>query len=173
MVEHDAEEIYDKTILMCKRAIERAETVLAAEFGIARGFDVVDILDLASGIDAHRAYLYGGSFYTRYLGRAGRLAELSPNAHEAPVSCAPEFSPLFEAGTRLNGLNVWTPPIAAEFLNRSTDAETLSRIRENALAELCRSSFSQLVVCEPFAWRALSEIPAVARKLVYFWDILG
>jgi glycerol kinase len=29
MVEHDAEEIYDKTILMCKRAIERAEIALS------------------------------------------------------------------------------------------------------------------------------------------------
>jgi hypothetical protein len=147
-------------------------TVLAEELGIPRDFEVTDILDIASGIETRKAHIYGGSFYARFLGKSGRIEELSKNSHEILVPNTPEFRPLYDADRRLNGVNIWEAPLSPEYVNRHTDRVILDRIRDAALCEITRSSFGQLVVCEPFAYDCLREIGCASGKSVYFWDLM-
>jgi hypothetical protein len=147
-------------------------TALADELGVRRNFEVVDILDIAGSIESDRAFLYGGSFYARFLGKANRLTGLSKNSRETPISNSPEFLPLYNADKRLNGVNIWERPIGAEYLNLHSGAAMLEKIRDSALNEIRRSSFSQLIVCEPFAFNALREMGFAKGRMEYFWDVL-
>ncbi|MDR1516023.1 MAG: hypothetical protein LBS45_10020 [Synergistaceae bacterium] len=147
-------------------------TVLADELGIQRDFDVTDILDIASGINAQRAHIYGGSFYTRFLGKSTRIEALSQNTRERRVPNAPEFRPLYDADRRLNGVNIWESPIAPEYANRHTSADILGKIRDAAIKEINYTSAGQLVICEPFAYNELKGAGFAAGKLSYFWDLL-
>jgi hypothetical protein len=148
-------------------------TVLADELGIPRSFETADVLDIASGVDARRAYVYGGSFYSRFLGKSARLERLSQNQRETPVPNAPEFRPVYDADRRLNGINIWESPIAPEYANRHTDRGILEKIRDAALKEIGRVPFGQLVVCEPFAYSELRRIGYAPEHLAYFWDLLA
>jgi hypothetical protein len=147
-------------------------TALAEELGILRNFDVVDILDMADCIESDRAFLYGGSFYARFLGKSNRLADLSKNSRETPIPNSPEFLPLYNADKRLNGINIWERPIGPEYLNLHSGAEALGKIRDLALNEIKRSSFSQLIVCEPFAFNVLKKTGFAGGRMAYFWDVL-
>jgi hypothetical protein len=147
-------------------------TSLAEELGISRGFEVVDILDIAGSIESDGAFLYGGSFYARFLGKSNRLAGLSKNSIETPILNSPEFLPLYNADKRLNGINIWERPIGPEYLNLHSSAAMLEKIRGSALNEIRRSSFSQLIVCEPFAFNMLKETGFAGGRMKYFWDVL-
>ncbi|MDR1650433.1 MAG: hypothetical protein LBR87_01445 [Synergistaceae bacterium] len=147
-------------------------TVLADDLGIQRGFDVTDVLDAASGIETQRAHIYGGSFYTRFLGKSRRIEALSRNTREIPIPNAPEFRPLYDADRRLNGVGVWESPISSEYVNRHTDRDILDKIRGAALKEITFTPYDQLVICEPFAYSELRRIGYGAGKLAYFWDLL-
>jgi hypothetical protein len=147
-------------------------TVLTRELGISRDFDVVDILDMADSIESDRAFLYGGSFYARFLDRSNLLASLSKNSVETPIPNSPEFLPLYNADKRLNGINIWERPIGSEYLNLHSDAAMLEKIRDSALNEINRSSCSQLIVCEPFAYNMLRETGFAGARTEYFWDVL-
>ncbi len=146
---------------------------LADALGLARDFELVDILDCASAMEVDRAYIYGGSFYTRYLGRGPQLEQLTTNTYEIPVPNAPEFLPLYDADKRLNGITLFGAPICAEYVNTHTDKTVRERIRDNALDEIRRSSFAQLVVCEPFAYKELTDMGFAPGKLRYFLDVLA
>jgi len=159
-----------KKILTLSGQATYALTVLADEFELPRQFETVDILDVADGIEAKKAHVYAGSFYSRFLKKSHRLAELTPNQIETPVLNAPEFVPLFDADRRVNGLGIWASPICPEYAGYGDELGLLQGIRDAALAEIDRSSFSQLIVCDPFAYRELEKV--AAGKLVYFWNLL-
>ncbi|MDR1966970.1 MAG: hypothetical protein LBQ36_09690 [Synergistaceae bacterium] len=149
-----------------------ALTKLACELGISRGFEVADVLDIADAIDSEGAFLYGGSFYTRFLGASGRLAELSKNTREASVRSSPEFTPLYDADKRVNGINIWGAPIGPEYIYSRGGGGMLEKIRDAALDEIKRSSFSQLIVCEPFAYNTLKTSGFARGRTEYFWNVL-
>jgi hypothetical protein len=149
-----------------------ALTTLADELGISRSFDVVDVLDVAGSIETQKAYVYGGSFYTRYLRKSARLAELTRNSYERPVPNSPEFLPLYDADRRINGLNLWGSPIAPEYVNKHTPGGVLEKIRDAACDEIARSAASRLVICEPFAYNELSRIGRL-KGAEYFWSLLA
>lgn len=142
--------------------------VLAPAMGIEYGFEVVDILDIANGLECDRAYVYGGSFYTRYMGKAGRIAVLTANTTERPAGNAWEFQPAVMGDRRVNGMTIWQTPVCAEF-GRWQDY-TSEAILAAGIERINAIPHKQLLVCDPLAYCALNEEGVAGLR--YFWEAL-
>ena len=134
--------------------------------------EFISILDLAEGMNTEKAYIYGGSYFTRYAKKAATLNNLLVNTEETPLSSHPEFLPEVEGDKRKNIVGIWTPPLCAEYHTAGTSEMLKETIYTQSLATIEETSFKKLVVCDPFAWKALKEHGYPEEKMVYFADIL-
>ena len=141
-------------------------TVMAKELGISYDFEVQNILDIADGIKTNNAYVYGGSFYTRYLGMADRIMELTPNKNEQPIPNNWEFQPVYEGDARVNKVNKWEVPLCAEFLNTTEKTELASRIFYMAASRIAEIPHTQIVTLDIHAHKAVD-------KSLYYWELLS
>ena len=156
-------------------------TVLLPYLGLETDIEFISILDLAERFDAENAYIYGGSYLTRYVRKDGALNNLLVNTEEEPLLSAPEFLPELCADKRRNVVGIWTPPLCAEYntLAHSTDSEKAAdqkaleeQIYADSLAAIKEASFGTLLVCDPFAYKALQEHGYPKGKMVYYLDVI-
>lgn len=156
-------------------------TVLLPYLGLETDIEFISILDLAERFDAENAYIYGGSYLTRYVRKDGALNNLLVNTEEEHLLSAPEFLPELCADKRRNVVGIWTPPLCAEYntLAHSTDSEKAAdqkaleeQIYADSLAAIKEASFGTLLVCDPFAYKALQEHGYPKGKMVYYLDVI-
>lgn len=111
----------------------------------------------------------------------GALNNLLVNTEEETLLSAPEFLPELCADKRRNVVGIWTPPLCAEYntLAHSTDSQKAAdqkalqeRIYANSLAAIKEASFGTLLVCDPFAYKALQEYGYPKGKMVYYLDVI-
>lgn len=147
-------------------------STLLSYLDIETEISFVSILDLADSMDVEDAYIYGGSFFTRYLRKDRKLNELLTNTWEEPILSASEFLPELEADRRRNVVGIWTPPLCAELHPVGVQEGLVEKIYQQSLSAVKETAFKKLVVCDPFAWRALEQHGYPKEKRVYFTDIL-
>ncbi len=140
--------------------------------GLETDIEFLSILDLADRLETENAYLYGGSYFTRYLRMDRRLNELLSNTVETPILSCPEFLPEVEGDKRKNVVGIWTPPLCAEYHTAGMQNDMEETIYQNSLETISQTAFKRLVVCDPFAYKALKEHGYPSEKLVYFTDVL-
>ena len=156
-------------------------TVLLPYLGLETDIEFISVLDLAERFDAENAYIYGGSYLTRYVRKDGALNNLLVNTEEETLLSAPEFLPELCADKRRNVVGIWTPPLCAEYntLAHSTDSQKAAdqkalqeQIYADSLAAIKEASFGTLLVCDPFAYKALQEHGYPKGKMVYYLDVI-
>ena len=151
-------------------------TVLLPYLGLETDIEFISILDLAERFEAENAYIYGGSYLTRYVRKDGALNNLLVNTEEETLLSAPEFLPELCADKRRNVVGIWTPPLCAEYntLAHSTDSQKAlqEQIYADSLAAIKEASFGTLLVCDPFAYKALQEHGYPKGKMVYYLDVI-
>lgn len=173
-------------------------TALLRWLGLETDIEFLSILDLAQGFDTENAYLYGGSFFTRYLRKDAALNALLANTEEEPLPSAPEFLPEVDGDKRRNVVGIWTPPLCAEYhtlaqitAGKETAAQNASagqqdekpagiagqraleeQIYADSLALIGETAFGRLLVCDPFAWQALLHHGYPEKKMVYYLDVI-
>lgn len=146
--------------------------ILLPYLGMDTEIEFISILDLADSLEAENAYVYGGSYFTRYLRMESRLNSLLPNTAETPILSCPEFLPEVEGDKRRNVVGIWTPPLCAEYHTAGMPEGMEEKIYENSLNTISQTAFKKLIVCDPFAYKALKKHGYPAQKLLYFTDIL-
>lgn len=161
----------NKVITLCGQS-QYLFTSLLPYLDIETEIQFVSILDLAESFEAANAYIYGGSYFTRYLRKESVLNGLLVNTIEEPLLSAPEFLPELQADKRRNMVGIWTPPLAAEYHPVGLQEGMADKIYENSLNTIGNTAFKTLIVCDPFAWKVLQEKEYPASKMVYFTDIL-
>lgn len=173
-------------------------TVLLSYLGLETDIEFISILDLAECFDAENAYIYGGSYLTRYVRKDGALNNLLVNTEEEPLLSAPEFLPELCADKRRNVVGIWTPPLCAEYhtlaqitAGEETAAQNASagqqdekpagiagqraleeQIYAGSLALIGETAFGRLLICDPFAWQALLHHGYPEKKMVYYLDVI-
>lgn len=151
-------------------------TVLLSYLGLKTDIEFISILDLANSFAAKNAYIYGGSYFTRYVRKDGTLNELLVNTEEEPLLSAPEFLPELCADKRRNVVGIWTPPLCAEYHTLANNAGSQSEMEEkiyaDSLAVIEQTSFGILLVCDPFAYEVLQKHGYPAGKMVYYLDVI-
>lgn len=173
-------------------------TVLLRWLGLETDIEFLSILDLAQGFDTENAYLYGGSFFTRYLRKDAALNALLANTEEEPLPSAPEFLPEVDGDKRRNVVGIWTPPLCAEYhtlaqitAGEETAAQNASagqqdekpagiagqraleeQIYADSIALIGETAFGRLLVCDPFAWQALLHHGYPEKKMDYYLDVI-
>lgn len=146
-------------------------TTLCDKLGIRHDLHVESILSLCGSLAVNKGYLYGGSFFTRYLRMDGLLNRLSGVPGERDVPNSWEFVPLVQGGKRTNRVTIWQAPVSAEYVPFGAQQEILEKIYEAGVEEIHRASHRQLVVCDPYAYDALVK-HGCTDHLVYFTSIL-
>jgi hypothetical protein len=160
-----------KKLLALSGQTEYLFVIFAKKLGIDIPFEITGFLDLVQELKpVESAFIYGGSFYLRYLGKAARLAELFKNSREEPVADSPEFSKLIKGDRRLNALNIWQKPASAEYVLFEQAALAEDILRD--CAEEIRCSGAKTVAAfDPYAFVALKKaLPDI--KVFYWFDLL-
>lgn len=146
-------------------------TTLCDKLGIRHELHVKSVLSLCESLNVTKGYIYGGSFFTRYLRMDGLLNRLSCASGERPVTNSWEFVPLLQGEKRTNKLTIWQAPVCAEFIPFGAQPDMLNKIYEAGMEEIHRASHRQLVVCDPYAYSALKK-HGCNDNMVYFTSIL-
>lgn len=147
-------------------------TTFCDKLGIARRFEIVDLLDTIVSLDVDRpSFVYGGSFYARYLDRNETINRLLVNTRETKIQKAPEFLPIYDADKRVNSQNMWQKPLGSEYLPLCMNGETLGKIAEDALGTIIDSKAEQVICFEPYAYGLLME-KAPELKIRYYFELL-
>lgn len=161
----------NKIITLCGQS-QYLFTVLLPYLGLETEIEFISILDLADRFEAENAYIYGGSYFTRFLRKDGLLNKLLVNTEEERLMAAPEFLPELQADKRRNIVGIWTPPLAAEYHPVGLPKGMADKIYESSLKTICNTFFKKLIVCDPFAYKALQDHGYPASNMIYFTDIL-
>lgn len=146
-------------------------TTLCDKLGIRHELHVESVLSLCDSLNVTKGYIYGGSFFTRYLRMDGLLNRLSCAPGERPVTNSWEFVPLLQGEKRTNKVTVWQAPLSAEYVPFGAQTDILDKIYEAGVEEIHRASCQQLVICDPYAYAALKE-RGCNDHMVYFTSIL-
>ena len=160
-----------KVITLCGQS-QYLFTGLLKYLNLDTEIEFISILDLAEGMKAEKAYIYGGSYFTRYAKKADILNNLLVNTEETLLSSHPEFLPEVEGDKRKNIVGIWTPPLCAEYHTTGISNMLKETIYTQSLATIEETSFKKLIVCDPFAWKALKDHGYPEEKMEYFTDIL-
>ena len=147
-------------------------TEICERFGICHDMEIIDVLDCANSLDVVRAYIYGGSFYTRILWKYQQFNHLILNRREEKVANSWEFVPLLSGDRRVNEVGLWTAPICPEYLPSWKNDEVFERIYQNGISELKRASFAQIVICDPYCYNTLMENGFEQLETEYFLNVL-
>ena len=105
--------------------------------------------------DLAEVYVYGGSFNLRFLQLP--LAEWFPADEEAEKKDTPEFFKLLVGQDRINVLNRWQPPIAAEFEVFGLEKEEKDAIFASGCAQVKKAEAKELVALDPTAYKKAKE----------------
>lgn len=160
-----------KTVITLSGQSQFLLTTLCEKLGIQHKLQVISILSVCDSLDVKSGYVYGGSFYTRYLRMDGEINKLTMASDEERVPNSWEFVPLLNGSRRQNVVTIWQAPLAPEFVPFGVDQAIMDAIYENGLDEIHRAGFKQLVVCDPFAYQALKE-KNCTDHLVYYTSLL-
>lgn len=147
-------------------------TTILSWFEIETEIQFVSILDLADSMEAEQAYLYGGSYFTRYLRKDNLLNQLLNNKEETPIPSCPEFLPEVDGDQRKNKVGIWTPPLCAEYHPMGMPKGLEDQIYEESLKQIKACHFKKMVVCDPFAYHSLLVHGYEANQLIYFTEII-
>jgi len=135
-------------------------------------FKVINVLDECEALQVDKpSYLYAGSFNLRYLNIADSLNNLVKNNKEEKTRNCPEFTPLLKADKRVNDLNYWQKPIGAEYYLIGFDVGILSAIEKDAIEDIKKSTFEQVVVFDPLAYFTLKN-KMKKVTIIYYFDLL-
>lgn len=96
------------------------------------------------------AYVYGGSMNLRFLQLP--LSEWFPMAEEKERKDTPEFFRLLEGSERLNVLNRWQPPVAAEFEVFGVNQVETDKIFAASWAQVLKAEAKQMIFVDPSAY---------------------
>jgi hypothetical protein len=162
---------FTKMVTLCGQS-QYLFTVLLPWLGLETEMEFISILDLAESMDAENAYLYGGSYYTRYLRKDALLNKLLKNTKEAPILTCPEFLPEVDGDKRKNVVGIWTPPLCAEYHPIGMPEGLADKIYADSLALMKECHFKNLIVCDPYAYRKLLEKGYPKNNLIYFTEVL-
>lgn len=144
-------------------------TTFAEKLDIEVPFKVVYLPDTVKALNTEApAYVYGGSFVCRYLGKAQVINDLLRNTISEPVLNCQEFMPLLKADKRLNELNIWQKPVCAEYRLVGFDADMAQKITADAIADIQKANADQIVVFEPYAYEQLKQAFPDKRVSWYF-----
>lgn len=132
----------------------------------------VSVLNFAHSMEAEMAYLYGGSYFTRYLRYDGLLNTLLSNTTEAPIASCPEFLPEVDGDRRRNIVGIWTPPLCAEYHPVGMPEGLEEKIYRGSLEQIRACHFKKIAVCDPYAYHALLEHGYPEDQLIYFTEML-
>lgn len=144
-------------------------TTLCEAVGISHELEIINILELATEITASKVYLYGGSFYTRFLGMSDLLNELTENQEEKPIHNSCEFLPFVEGDKRVNTVTMWGMPVCSEFILGTGDDKLLSSIGAMAVTDIKKAGGKEIIVCDPHAYFKLHRLGNTAQ---YYLDYL-
>ena len=159
------------TVITLSGQSQYALTTLCAALGISHSLRVKHVLEYADELAIARAYLLPGSFCCRYLPQVlKKIDALTASEGERRVKNSKEFLPLVENGRRVNLPNMWLAPLCAEYVPFGGDEAVSKGILENGIREIRRDGYSQLVVFDPFAFRAAQE---AGLKPVYYLSLIG
>jgi hypothetical protein len=146
--------------------------ILLPKVGIAHGLEVKNILDdCTSLIIPFPAYIYGGSFNLRYLGKGPALEKITANQQERAVRNTPEFSPLVEGARRVNRLTIWEKPLCAEYTLVFPNEDQKNKIFEDAFRGIQRSRCTGVVSFEPYSYKILKEM-TTGVDIRYYMEML-
>lgn len=146
-------------------------TTLCDKLGIQHEFQVESVLSLCDSLEVKKGYIYGGSFFTRYLRLDGLLNRLTCAPEEHAIANSWEFVPLLQGEKRVNEVTIWQAPICAEYVPTGAQADILDKIYETGVEEIDRAGCEQLVVCDPYAYDALKK-HGYKKNLTYFTSLL-
>ena len=96
------------------------------------------------------AYVYGGTMNLRFLQLP--LSEWFPMAEEKERKDTPEFFRLLEGSERLNVLNRWQPPVAAEFEVFGVDQAEADQIFAASWEQVLKADAKQMIFVDPSAY---------------------
>ena len=160
-----------KMITLCGQS-QYIFTTLLSYLGLETEIEFISILDLADSMDAANVYLYGGSFFTRYLRKDEKLNTLLQNREESVIPNCSEFQPQVDGDRRKNVVGIWTPPLCAEYHTVGMPDGMAEAIYQDSLFEIQKTSFKKMAVCDPFAYQTLKEHGNLGNNLLYFTEIL-
>lgn len=139
---------------------------------VEQPFEVINVLDECEALKVDKpSYLYAGSFNLRCLNMADRLNNLVKNNKEEKVKNCPEFTPLLNADKRVNYLNYWQKPIGAEYYLIGFNKDILSAIETDAIEDIKKSTFKQVVVFDPYAYSTIKN-KMKKETINYYFDFL-
>ena len=148
-------------------------TEMLSYLDLQTDIEFISILDLADDFRIQNDYVYGGSFYTRYAKKAVKLNQLSKAEKETPILNCPEFLPQVEGEKRKNVVGIWTPPLCAQYEAVMTEPEFQKAIYERSLAEIKKTHFKKLVVCDPYAYHMLLENGYGKENVAYYFSVMN
>ncbi|MGI6193593.1 MAG: hypothetical protein ACOYI3_08550, partial [Christensenellales bacterium] len=168
------EELKDRgvhTVITVSGQSQYVLTTLCSAMGIEHSLRVRHILEYAQELCINRAYLLPGSFLCRYLPKVlSKIDELTAAEGERRIKNSKEFLPLVENGKRVNLPTMWLAPLCAEYVPFGGDDALQSGILANGIREIKRAGYSQLVVFDPFEFRAAQD---AGLKPVYYLSLMG
>jgi hypothetical protein len=161
-----------KTIMTLSGQAEYILNEYLQKLPVEQPFEVINVLDQCKALKVNRpSYLYAGSFNLRYLNKAEKLNKLVINSKEEKIKNCPEFTPLLNGDKRVNILNYWQKPIGAEYYLMGFDDNILSAIEADAVEDIKKSTFEQVVVFDPYAYATLKNKMG-KESIVYYFDLL-
>lgn len=110
----------------------------------------------------HNAYVYGGTFNLRFLQLP--LADWFPAEETSEKKDTPEFFKLLVGQDRVNVLNRWQPPFAAEFKVFGLDQAEEDSIFDAGVKQILKAEAKEMIFLDPMAYgkaKAMNVEPEV------------
>ncbi len=146
--------------------------VFVRKLGLNHDFKIINILDMIDSLDVkEKAYLYAGSFYTRYLRKEMSINNLVVNETEELIKNCAEFIPLLNADKRVNRVTIWQKPISAEYSIFGIEDSIIDKIRVDAINDIKKGTQEQVIVFEPYAYRIMKEQKDLGL-ISYYLDLI-
>jgi len=140
------------------------------KLGIKREFEVVNILEFVDKLKTKEdVFLYGGSFYSRYLEYGDKINSLLSSGERKSSSL--ENYPLYKSGPRINKVNIWEMPLTAEYELFFFPTEISEYIYKDSLNNIEKGIHNKIVLFDPYAFHELEKRNYQA-EFVYFTELI-
>ncbi len=144
---------------------------LTHKLGIKREFEVVNILELINELETEEdVFLYGGSFYSRYLDYGDKINSLLSSGDRNSNSL--ENYPLYKSGPRINEVNIWEMPLRAEYELFFFPEEIANYIYNDSLNNIEKGIQDKIVIFDPYPFHELDKRNH-QTEFVYFTELIG
>ncbi|MBA5850755.1 hypothetical protein H2684_05405 [Clostridium sp. cel8] len=142
------------------------------KLGLENEIKVESILDYVDELKVDTpAYLYAGSFYSRYLRMEDKINSLVKNTREQYISNCAEFNPLIDGDKRVNEVTIWQKPVTAEYKLFGFDENILNNIVEDGICDIKKGIQNITIVFDPYEYKVISEKMG-SSSVVYFAELL-